>query len=151
MNKERYGYISDASGMDFEFFSEGPKGKIKKVVAFTPQNIKIVGRIVYNLGFGDLNPNTGDIDDLSVSNNNDRDKVLATVAALTWEFTFHHPYAFVHARGSTISRTRLYQIAISANLNELKKVFYIYGFKDDEWSEFEKNVNYVAFIALRRL
>ena len=52
--------------MEFEFYSEGPKGKIKKAIIYTPLNTE--GTKYYNLAFGDLNDKTGKIDDLSVSN-----------------------------------------------------------------------------------
>jgi hypothetical protein len=43
--------------LEFEFESDGPKGKIKKVVRYSPQNAN--GITDFNLGFGDLNPKTG--------------------------------------------------------------------------------------------
>jgi hypothetical protein len=56
------------------FISEGPKGRIIKIVLF--QNI---GENSYNLAFGDFNG--GQVDDEVVSNNRDFVKVLSTVAA----------------------------------------------------------------------
>ena len=38
MNLDRYTFNSNSSYLDFEFQSEGPKGKIKKGVRFSPQN-----------------------------------------------------------------------------------------------------------------
>ena len=35
---------------EFEFYSEGPNGKIRKVILFTP-----LGNSNFNLGFGDWN------------------------------------------------------------------------------------------------
>ena len=68
-----------SSRLDYEFDSEGPKGRIRKVVRYTLQN---AGGIRYfNLGFGDLNKATDKIDDLAVTDNQDREKILATVAA----------------------------------------------------------------------
>lgn len=59
----------------FEFVSIGPNGRINKLVQYTPTNYKDL----YNLGFGDKNIDTGEIDDNAISNNGDSEKVLATV------------------------------------------------------------------------
>ena len=76
MTLETYSYYCSASHLDFEFDSEGPKGRIRKVVSYCPQ---YAGGIHYfNLGFGDLNQATGKIDDLAVTDNQDREKILAT-------------------------------------------------------------------------
>ena len=42
----------------YEFFSEGPKGKIKKVVRY--RLIEAYPNKVYNLGFGDKDETTGE-------------------------------------------------------------------------------------------
>ncbi len=73
--------------MFYEFYSEGPKGKIKKVIQYrrfdnTDQNL-------FNLGFGDWIETEQRVDDKVTSNNNDREKVLSTVAATAIEFTDH--------------------------------------------------------------
>ncbi len=112
MNLERYEYYTNETFLDFEFASEGPKGKIKKVVRYSPQNAN--GITYFNLGFGDLNKETGKIDDFAISNNKDRDKILATVAATVLEFTDHFPDVMVYAKESTLARTRLYQMGIVA-------------------------------------
>ena len=96
MYLEKYPYQTNESFLDYEFVSEGPKGKIKKVVRFTA-----ISNNVYNIGFGDLNEETGEISDTNVSNNNDSRKVLATVVAAIHDFTQLHPEAWVVAKGST--------------------------------------------------
>jgi hypothetical protein len=87
MKLERYELRADKSLMVFEFVSEGPKGKILKLVQFGETNLKDF----YNLAFGDKDPGTGEINDSIVSNNNDSDKVLATVVATVYAFTDKHP------------------------------------------------------------
>lgn len=72
------------------------------------------------------------------SNNEDRNKVLATVAFTTIEFMRHHPQAIVFARGSTPSRTRLYQISIQANWLEISKMFSVEGYYHANWEPFKK-------------
>ena len=148
MNLDRYQFQTNASYLDFEFESDGPNGKIKKVVRFSPQNAN--GVTYFNLGFGDLNPITGAVDDLSKSNNNDRDKILATIASIVLEFTAHFPDVMVYAQGSTSSRTRLYQMGIAANWNEIVPIMHVYGYRDNTWQRFEKQVNYEAFLVMRK-
>lgn len=48
-NQDRYKIDADAAFSTFEFVSEGPKGKIRKLVQFTETDR--VG--TYNLAFGD--------------------------------------------------------------------------------------------------
>ena len=74
----------------------------------------------YNLGFGDKNEKTGDIDDNVITNNGDSQKVLATVASSLVQFTEQYPNAMVYATGSTKARTRLYRIGISNNLEMIQ-------------------------------
>ena len=45
---------------------------------------------LYNLGFGDKNVDTGEIDDNTISNNGDSEKVLATVVVTLYAFTDKH-------------------------------------------------------------
>ena len=134
--------------MDFEFESDGPRGKIKKGITYTLQNEG--GFVHYNLGFGDLDEYTGEVNDLSISNNGDRDKILATVAATVLKFTENVPDALVYAEGSTPVRTRLYQMGIASNLEDINCFLQVYGLVEGKWYVFEKNVNYEAFIVLRK-
>jgi len=148
MNLEKYPIKTNAGYLDFEFDSEGPNGIIKKVVRFSPQNSN--GVTYFNLGFGDLDPRTGEINDLSKSNNNDRDKILATVAATVLVFTEHFPDVMVYAQGSTQARTRLYQMGIASNWEEINNLLYVYGFIKGEWTEFRSDTNYDAFLVMRK-
>ena len=132
--------------MAFEFISEGPKGKIPKVVIYSETNLKGF----YNLGFGDKNEETGKIDDNVVTNNDDSLKVLATVAATVYAFTDKNPEYWVFASGVTESRTRLYRIGITNNLKEIEKDFEVYGLVDDVWVKFKKGTEYRAFLVKRK-
>ncbi|HEY9197312.1 MAG TPA: hypothetical protein VIM77_13640 [Mucilaginibacter sp.] len=148
MNLDRYPYLIKNDHLDYEFYSEGPNGRIKKAVRFTRINDE--EPIVYNLGFGDVSEETDAIDDNIVSNNNDRDIVLATVARTVVDFTNIYGNPYVFAMGSTAVRTRLYQIGISRLWDEINVDFEIYGFANDEWQPFQKNVNYDAFLVKRK-
>lgn len=146
MNLERYELQSGEELEVFEFVSEGPKGRIPKIVQYFPTNYKDV----YHLGFGDKNLVTGSIDDTVVSNNNDSEKVLATVIATLYAFTDKHKDAFVYATGSTNSRTRLYRMGISKYLNEALKDFEIYGELEDSWELFKLGKDYNGFLVKRK-
>jgi hypothetical protein len=130
----------------FEFASIGFNGSIQKLIQFSQTDL--IG--VYNLAFGDKNLETGEIDDLAISNNGDIEKVLATVVAAVYTFTEKYPSSFVYATGSTKSRTRLYQIGITKYLEEGETDFSIYGQLNEEWYLFEKGVNYDAFLVKRK-
>src|ERR1019366_4420596 len=126
MNIEKYPVATDKEFRGYEFYSEGPNGRIKKVVHYT--ELKQFGENYFNLGFGDWNEITNEVNYLAVSNNDDREKILATVAATMLEFIKYYPDAIVMLIGSTPSRTRLYQIAIRENFEEISEQFEIQGF-----------------------
>ena len=142
MHLDRYELKSGEALEVFEFVSIGNKGRITKVIQYSPTNYKDL----YILGFGDKNNETGELDDLVVSNNGDGDKVLATVVASLFVFIDKHKSAMVYAAGSTPSRNRLYRIGISKYIDEVKKDFYIYGEFKNEWQEFKIGVEYNAFL-----
>jgi len=142
MNLDKYELKSGEQLEVFEFVSIGHKGKIPKIVQYTPTNYKDL----YNLGFGDKNIETGEIDDSVISNNGDSEKVLATVVATLYAFMDKHKEAMVYATGSTKSRTRLYRMGITKYLNEIKDDFEIYGEIENGWEEFRKDVEYEAFL-----
>lgn len=146
MKLEKYDYETGLGFMSYEFVSKGPKGEIVKLVQYT----KIDERGVYNLGFGDKNTTTGEINDTIVSNNNDSQKILATVANTAFQFSEHYPDTWIYLTGSTLARTRLYRMAITIYLDELSKIFDFYGLIGNNWFSFEKNVVYDAFLIKRK-
>ena len=60
-----------------ELDSDCPKGTIRKIIQYT----RIDSKKYFNVGFGDKNSITNDMDDLVVTNNNDSQKALTAVAA----------------------------------------------------------------------
>jgi hypothetical protein len=87
MKLDRYELKAGRNLTTFEFLSEGPKGKIIKLVQFQQMNLPNL----YNLAFGDLNPLTGQFDDKIITDNGDSEKVLATVVAAVYAFTGQYP------------------------------------------------------------
>jgi hypothetical protein len=146
MKTEKYHLKADSKFTRFEFISEGPKGPIRKLIEFQATTREGV----FNLAFGDVNPETLEMDDLAVSNNGDTEKVLATVVASVYVFLYQYPDAYVYAVGSTKSRTRLYRIGITRFYHEMRKDFYLYGQLGEDFVDFEVGVEYDGFLAQRR-
>jgi hypothetical protein len=146
MNIERSALKAESSLTVFEFISEGPNGLIRKLIQFQVTNQPNI----YNLAFGDKNAETGQIDDLAVSNNGDSEKVLATVVAALYAFFDKHPDTFVYVTGSSRARTRLYRIGISRFYKEIIQDYDLYGQIGDNFYEFELNKDYVGFLTQRK-
>ncbi len=146
MKIEKYLLKAEADLTVFEFVSEGLDGTIQKVIQFQ----RTEQPHLYNLAFGDKNLETGEVDDLAVSNNGDSEKVLATVAAAMFAFLDKYPDAFVYATGSTSARTRLYRIGISRFYNEIIQRVDLYGQLGEEFHEFQIGTEYIGFLAQKK-
>ena len=146
MNLPKYPLASSDKMMTFEFISEGPKGLIHKLVRFQPTNL----RGIYNLAFGDKDFATGEIDDVVISNNEDSEKVLATVVATVYAFTDKYPDTWIYTTGSTKSRTRLYRMGIARFLSKVNEDFEVLGERNNDWETFQKDVEYESFLVRRK-
>ena len=146
MNLPKYPLASSDKMMTFEFISEGPRGLIHKLVRFQQTNLKDI----YNLAFGDKNPITGEIDDTVISNNEDSEKVLATVVSTVYAFTEKYPDTWIYATGSTKSRTRLYRMGITRFLSDVYEDFEVLGERNGNWESFQKDVEYESFLVRRK-
>lgn len=147
MNLSKYEYLTEANAELFKFTSKGPKGEIKKIILYS----QMLEKDVYNLAFGDYDDVTESINDQIITNNNDSNKVLATVAATLYVFTDKHPNVWIYATGSNSARTRLYRIGITNNFEEIIEDFEIFGLCEDVWLKFEIGKNYEAFLVKRKL
>jgi hypothetical protein len=138
----------DVSYSRFDFISEGHNGSIPKRVIFTPTPWSNV----YNLAFGDITE-SGSVDDLKISDNGDRNKILATILRVVETYTDRFSERYVYFRGSTEHRTRLYRMAIGLNLEELSVRFEIYVDISGEldFVPFQKGLNVKAFLIKRNL
>ncbi len=146
MIDNRYQFESSPDLMTFEFDSVGPKGSVTKVVQYSEINV----RGFYNLGFGDKDPQSGYISDLTVTNNSDSQKVLATVARTLYLFTERYSEAIVLATGSSLARTRLYRMGIANNLSGIEQDFVVLGLTATDWEPFRKDAVYHAFSVRRK-
>jgi hypothetical protein len=145
MRLEQYQVKAYEDLFEFEFISEGPKGNITKLVQYSK-----IDENAYNLAFGDKKEGENEIDDKIITDNKDSQKVLATVAATVLAFTEKYSQVWIIASGSSKSRTRLYQIGISTNYEELQQYFNVYGYYERRWVKFQKNVIYDAFAVKRK-
>lgn len=130
----------------YSFISVGRRGLILKVVRFDE-----IEPDVFNLGFGDFDFEKQTLSDSIVSDNGDMEKILATVVSILNDFLQNNPKFSVFIVGSTLSRTRLYQIAINRYYEDFKVYFEIFGFKNSEFEVFQKNVNYESFLVRKML
>jgi hypothetical protein len=146
MRFPKYQYSSEDQLLYYEFVSIGPKGKIRKIVEYSTTSVDNV----YNLAFGDYDENIDGIDDKSITNNGDSQKVLTTVASTVYAFTGKYPNAWVHVTGSTTVRTRLYRMGITNNLTEIANDFHIYGLLNEKWEKFVIGEDYEAFLVTRK-
>jgi len=129
----------------FEFISIGKNGTIPKKITFTSIELDDV----YNLAFGDVNEN-GELDDYKISDNGDRNKILATLFSVVDTYTKRYPERWIAFRGSTKERTRLYRIAIGLNLEELCQIFEIYVYTEGGLKQFCKNMEVNVFVIKRK-
>jgi len=149
MEWERYDIEEGRDDRTFEFCSYGPKGLIRKVIRF--QHRPELGANVYNLSLGDYEEHTGLIDDSIVSNNGDYTKILKSVAWTVDKFVNSYPRAIILIRGSTASRSRLYQMGIASAWPEIKDRYEIWGRRANKWLSFEKGVNYEEFLVVKKI
>jgi hypothetical protein len=146
MNLDRYQLKASKNIASFEFISIGPKGRISKLIYFTPTD----DPGVHNLAFGDKDLKTGRLDDLVVSDNGDSERVLATVVAAVYAFTDKYPSVWVFATGSTAARNRLYRMGVSKYFEKANDDFYILGESNNAWEPFVIGKDYNAFVVKRK-
>jgi hypothetical protein len=148
MNLDQYPIVSDSSNLTYKFDSIGPNGIIRKVVSY--RRINSLSKNYYNLSFGDWDKINGKVNDTIVSNNNDTKKILFTVGLTALQFVNHFPTAEVFIEGSTISRTRLYQMTIRQHFIEIDKLFDLRGLRNGKWEKFKPGINFEAFLLKKK-
>jgi hypothetical protein len=146
MNLDKYTLNTKEGSTVFRFESIGPNGIIAKIIQF--ELIDETG--YYNLALGDFHPLTGRVDDMSISNNRDTDKILATVVGALFRFLDEYPDAVVYAEGSTETRTRLYQIGITRFYEQASAELYLFGELNGRFVPFVNNERYSAFLVKRK-
>jgi hypothetical protein len=132
----------------FDFISLGKHGPIRKRIAFIATDLTNV----YNMAFGNHIENDK-IDDYSISDNGDRNKILATLVRVIDLYTDKYPERWIYFEGSTKGRNRLYRMAIGLNLEELSDKYKIYAKVDGkiDFDHFKKNIPANAFLIKRKI
>jgi hypothetical protein len=149
MKYDRYNSVYGAEDLSIlEFMSTGRNGIVRKRIIFAKTETKGI----YNLAFGNIGTNNS-FDDGIISNNGDRNEILATVAMAVDKYTQRYPRRWVYFRGNTPARTRLYRMAIGINLKELSKRFEIFAEVDgeDEFVPFQRNMVVEGFLVRRKI
>lgn len=158
MNINHYATEANDTLTVFRFTSSGPRGQIIKLIQLSPIDLparKIdpgpaAGNPVCNLGFGDYRVGSSIPDDMAVSDNGDREIILATVAGAAYGFCHRYPSCWVYAQGSTPVRTRLYQMGLNRFYEDIVADFELFGYSaaSKEWEIFQKDApySYTAFL-----
>jgi len=176
MSKPSYEFTKDKSELQvrFVFISKGIQDIIKVI------DYDYVGlyneRKTFNLGFGDYNPSTGEIDDHVNTDNGDVYGVLNTVLNTVPLFFEEFPNHSLMVRGSdngeefltkcisnckktcgnTFScknqnrRINLYMRYVNLNHNELIKEYEFIGAQEDTIEPFEKDKKYDTVFLLKK-
>lgn len=142
MHYPSYPFQQTEDTTQFFFESIGSKGVIQKTVAITATGIDNI----YNLGLGDYNPETNEVDDLSVSDNGDTVKILATIFKIVHLYLNRYPERQLVFAGNTSSRNRLYRMAINKEIQELSHFFSLLGYWNDTWEHFDPKHHYDLFL-----
>jgi hypothetical protein len=159
MQIEKYKTESTIDNLIYTFESVGEKIIQKMVIYSKVENPEYIGlsfdSIVYNLGFGDFDKRTKEIDDQIISKNGDTEKVLATVAETANKLWMLYPKASIFFMGSVPEgekprRTRLYQMKINIYFAEISNIVNIRGYSGKQWEDFKNNENYMAFLISRK-
>ena len=147
MHYPSYSFDQTADATQFFFESIGSKGIIQKTVIFTQtSNVSI-----YNLALCDVDLATNFLDDLSVSNNGDMAKIIATVVQILYIYLTRYPDRSIIFAGNTPARNRLYRIAINQTYSELDKMFSLLGFRNGGWEDFTPDQPYELYLITTEL
>ena len=135
-----YNFAAGADARRFTFISEGPR-PIEKVVLYSESDLPDY----YILSLADLEPD-GELNYFSARNNGDLERIMATVAQTLLAFFAYYPTARVAFAGSTPSRTRLYQIVLTRELQAASEKFVISGLRNTAIEPFAPNQTYDGFV-----
>lgn len=133
--------VTAESSLRYSFLSISNAKTVQKLVIYDLLSVEFD---LFNLALVDQHEN-GLLDDLSISNNQDMVRVLATVIQTMHLFFEIHANATVFFSGSTPSRTRLYRLAISQNILLFDETFTIKGLLNGKAESYQPNRSYEGF------
>ncbi|GGC09905.1 DUF6934 family protein [Dyadobacter sediminis] len=108
MHYEAYALNANKENTRFQFKSTGKRGIFEKVILITQIN-----DYLFNLSLLDYDLITQEYSDKAITDNGDMPEVLATVFEAINIFLNEYSDKSVYFEGSTMARTRLYQIVIN--------------------------------------
>ncbi|KAA0989995.1 DUF6934 family protein [Dyadobacter aurulentus] len=140
MKHNHYPLRISQDSLTFSFESISNHRVIAKLIEFVQ-----IDDQVYNLAFGDVEID-GYLNDLVVSDNMDTKEVLASVIEAVLIFFDAHPNNSVYIKGSTTSRTRLYQIVLNREYCNWQDKFIVYGVCGEDVLTFQAGIAFEAFV-----
>jgi hypothetical protein len=140
MDDTLYECLFERLGQMFTFKSTG-KQTIFKIVLFNPTTEPNI----YSVTLGNLQDDAS-IDVSAKDGNGDGEFVLSTVAKAIAFFLSDYPEASIIIEGTTPIRTRLFQIAISRELDDLGTYFDIRGLDGTKLEIFQPGKTYQGFV-----
>ena len=135
MNEKSYPFKISTANIRYSFESVSEEKVIEKAVIFVETDYPNI----YNLALVDVLEDRTE-SDITVSNNNDLETVMATVIKIIDDFLNKFPDKSVIFRGSDLRRTRLYRIIISREYESISEYFKILGLKDGSFHQFESKI-----------
>jgi hypothetical protein len=128
--------------LQFSFVSADTEGenRIIKIIAYDV--IKKHKVIYYNLGFGDLDAKTGEVDDEVESNNGDMRKILSTVVSTLPRFFQVHPTKKIHMDGSTLLRKQYYHKLVRDYHQRIAEHYLVEGCLNGTVERFDEKKEY---------
>ncbi len=142
MHYPSYTFFNEPNTTEYHFESIGSNGIIHKIVVFSEA---VPHLFIFNLGLADLDSKTGEMSDMTVSNNGDTHKILATIFQITVDYCQKNPNHLIAFEGTNLARNRLYRMAINHAFDDISEYFLLYGFSENIWEKFEKNKDYEIF------
>lgn len=146
MDYPKYAFRHNSNLDTFAFESEGKNGVITKIVQIIEIEDDVSQKRFYNLSLADYKQGAFDFN--SITDNRDTKTVFGSIASIVRFYTEAFPDRKVLITGSTRERSRLYQIHISNNIDEILKQFWVFGKKYDStvFVEFNKNETYQTIL-----
>ncbi|TDE16453.1 DUF6934 family protein [Dyadobacter psychrotolerans] len=145
MNEDSYEFTLSRTEYRYEFVSVSAKKEVRNIVLFSQTS----SANTYNLALLDL-LNTGELSDMTETNNDDFVIVMATVFKIVNDFFDELPGSNVVFGGSDDRRQRLYKIIIGRELEEITKTFDVFGILGNTIEKFESNKIYELYLIKKR-
>ncbi|MCF0061197.1 hypothetical protein MUK70_18315 [Dyadobacter chenwenxiniae] len=140
MNEPFYEFRVLDEACRFDFLSIGKRNIPKTVIYYKSDN-----PAVFSLTLASIKSD-GNLDFQTTSNNGDMKIILATVVQTLKIFLAAYPKAVVVFTGNSPSRTRLYNIIISREIEQVKDYLEVMGFAENYVELFVPNRRYEGFI-----